>query len=337
MVHRCGLSAAFAVFALASSGLAAQPAGPPVAAVRPVVDDYFGAKVTDDYRWMEDRTAPEFVAWAKAENAYARAAIDKIPGRDQLQARIAAHTAGGVAVGSPSLAAGKVFYLKRSPGENVFKLYVRDSVNGPERLLLDPERIPTTGPHYAIDYYQPSPDGRRVVYGVSPGGSENSVIHVLDVASGVEARDAIDRTEQGSPSWTPDSEGFFYNRFVKLAPGANETAKYQNSRAFYHRLGADPESDIALVGTGVPGSPAVTPVDYPFVIATSGSPWAIAAISHGAGSRPHPLRLASCGGHRRSPGLAKTRRHARRRGGRGGARRPDLPPQSQGCCAVSGS
>src|SRR5579859_1325449 len=112
----------------------------PVAAVRPVVDDYFGTKVTDDYRWMEDRTAPEFVDWAKAENACARGVLDRIPGREELLARVAAHTAGGASITRVRLAHGKVFYLKRMPGENNYKLYVRDRVDGPERVLVDPDQ-----------------------------------------------------------------------------------------------------------------------------------------------------------------------------------------------------
>src|SRR5690348_11268157 len=69
--------------------------GPPVAPRRPVVDDYFGTRVTDDYRWMEDRRAPEFERWCREQGQYARSVLDRIPGRDSLQARIAAHTGGG--------------------------------------------------------------------------------------------------------------------------------------------------------------------------------------------------------------------------------------------------
>jgi prolyl oligopeptidase len=262
---------------------AAKRAGPPVAPAEPVVDDYFGTKITDPYRWMEDRTAPRFVAWAKAENAYARQVLDAIPGRDDLQTRIAAHTGGGAALAQTKLAGGRVFCLKRNPGENSFRLYVRDGAEGPERVLIDPDKIPTDGPHYALDYYEPSPDGSKVAVGLSPGGSENSTIHVIDVATGAPAvPETIDRTEDGQPSWLPDGSGFFYNRFIKVAAGAPETDKYQNSRALLHRLGTDPETDLALIGTGVAGSPAVTPVDQPFIACLPQCPWAIAFISHGA-------------------------------------------------------
>jgi prolyl oligopeptidase len=255
----------------------------PVAATLPVVDDYFGTKVTDDYRWMEDRKAPAFVAWAQAENAHARAVIERIPHRADLVRRVAAHTAGGTLVSGVRAAGGKLFYGKRDPGENTVKLYVRDGVGGAERLLVDPDKmVVASGPHYALDYYEPSQDGTRIAYGVSPGGSEASVIHILDVASGQDSPETIDRAEQGSPSWLPDGKAFFYNRYALLGPGAGETDKYLNSRACLHVVGTDPATDVALAGTGVAGSPPVEPVDTPVIYATAGSSQAVLVVNHGA-------------------------------------------------------
>jgi prolyl oligopeptidase len=255
----------------------------PVAATIPVVDNYFGTQVTDDYRWMEDRKAPAFVAWAKAENAHARAVIERIPQRDDLARRVAAHTAGGTLLSGVRAAGGKLFYGKRDPGENTVKLYLRDGVGGAERLLVDPDKmVVASGPHYALDYYEPSDDGTHVAYAVSPGGSEASVIHILDVASGKDSPETIDRAEQGSPSWLPDGKAFFYNRYALLGPGAGETDKYLNSRACLHVVGSDPATDVALAGTGVAGSPPIEPVDTPVIYATPGSDQVVLAINHGA-------------------------------------------------------
>ena len=91
---------------------------PPVARVTPVTDTYFGVSVTDPYRWMEDRTAPEFLAWAKGENDYARAVLAQIPGRDALLKRIAGHTAGRTSLTGVLYAGGRVFYEKREPGQD---------------------------------------------------------------------------------------------------------------------------------------------------------------------------------------------------------------------------
>jgi prolyl oligopeptidase len=254
----------------------------PVAPVEPVVDDYYGTRVTDNYRWMEERS-PRFVEWMTGQDTHARAVLNQIPGREALFKRINAHTGGGTTIASVQMAGERVFYEKRSPADNSFKLYVRETLTATERLLVDPDRFATKGgPHYAIDYYSPSLDGARLAYGVSAGGSENSVIHVLEVASGKETADTIDRTEYGSPSWTPDGRGFFYNRFAKLGPGGKETDRFLNSRAYLHIVGTDPESDVALIGHGLEGSIPITEVDFPFVSTSAGSPWAMAVISHGA-------------------------------------------------------
>ena len=276
----------FAAAVLAACSGAHAQSGPPAAPREPVVDDYYGTRITDDYRWMEDRWSPRFKAWLEGENTYARAVLDRIPGRDALQSRIAAHTGAAAAVTQVSQAGGRVFYEKRDPGQDTYKLYVRDSADGPERLLVDPDKWATPGSHMALDYYVPSPDGSRIVYAVSPGGSENSVIHILDVGAGPDMGkdwpETIDRTEDANPSWRADGKGFYYNRFAKLGPDAKDTDKYLNSRALFHLLGMDPQADTPLIGTGVPGSLPVTEVDYPFVVAFAASPWVLAEINHGA-------------------------------------------------------
>lgn len=254
---------------------------PPVAPVRPVSDQYFGTSVVDPYRWMEDRSSPEFISYMMAEGTYARAVLDRIPGRLKLQERVAAHTGGGVLVNNVQTAGGRIFFLRRSPSENTFKLFVREPPAA-DRLVIDPDRDAKPGQHFSIDYYQPAPNGEKIAYGISPGGSEHSVIHIVDVASGKESAETIDRAENGGVSWLPDQSGFFYNRMVALKPGEPDTARYLNSKVFLHHLGDDPDKDPALIGTGVAGSPAVVPADVPSVAVQPGTDVAVAVISHGS-------------------------------------------------------
>ena len=281
-MRRLVVAVACCAILLGAAGDAAPPVAPqPVAAKIPVVDDYFGTRVVDPYRWMETRSDPRFVAWLKAEDAHARSVLAAIPGVDALQARIAAHGGAADRVGGLQPAGGKLFYIKRPAGEQTAKLYVRDGET-PERLLVDPDRFAGAGTHGAIDYFRASPDGARVAVSISTGGSENGVMRVVETASGRMLPDAIDRVQQGSPSWLPDGGGFFYNRSASVPAGAPETGKYFNSHAMLHRLGTDAASDTPLIGTGLAGSPPVTKVDYPFVSAFSGSRWAVATIVHGA-------------------------------------------------------
>ncbi len=105
------------------------------------------------------------------------------------------------------------------------------------------------GAHFAIDYYAPSFDNKYVAYGISPGGSEESVLRVIEVATGKETGEAIDRAQFGPPSWTDDNR-LIYNRLAKLAPDAPRSDKYLGSRAYIHAIGSDPERDRAILGRG---------------------------------------------------------------------------------------
>ncbi len=257
---------------------------PPPTPVQPVIDDYYGTKVTDSYRWMEDRRSPQFLAWAKAQDDYARATLAAIPNRDTLLHRIAELDSAGARVGRVQRAAQVLVYEKRGPADPVYKLYLRRGHGGAERLLLDPDAGTPPGQHSAIDYLQISPDGRHVAVGVSQGGSEESVIRVIETASGRTLPERIDRAEYGAPAWRADGTGFFYNRFAKIPPGAPETAKYFNSSAYLHRLGETVQHDRLVLGVGRNAAVMITPVDAPLVQTAAGSRLAVAIVNHGAQS-----------------------------------------------------
>lgn len=272
---------AVAAFA-AGFALAAVPSHPPVAPVRPVTEVYYGTKVSDPYRWMENRTAPEFIRYMLAQGKYARNTVDGIPGRAVLGARVAQLSGGGAVLRLVQNTGGRLFFLKREPSGGTFRLWVRDGASGPDRLLVDPDRYAEEHTHWSIDYFVPSQHGERLAYGMSAGGSEQSVIHVIDVASGKALPETIDRAEFGGVSWLSDTSGFFYNRNAAIGPNGPDTARYLNSRAMLHRIGTNSEQDVALIGTGVPGSPAVRPSDYPYIYVQPGTDQAFAMISHGS-------------------------------------------------------
>jgi prolyl oligopeptidase len=275
------------VLLLASIALSAQapvstaPLAPPVTPKREVTDDYFGTKIVDSYRWLEDLKSTEVSAWMKAQNEYTRSVLDQIPGRNKLRARIAELDDTGIRVARFQSYGGHVFYLKRTPGEDNRKLYTREGASASERLLLDPETLTANNVHYSIDYYQPSLDGKLVAVGISPGGSENSVMHVLDTATGKELGEHIERTQFGAVSWLPDNHSFFYNRLRKLAPDEPRTSYYLNSRTYLHHLGDDPDKDTSVFGNGLSPSVSMTETDFPIVSVPSGSSYALGIVVHG--------------------------------------------------------
>ncbi|HLY06599.1 MAG TPA: prolyl oligopeptidase family serine peptidase, partial [Rhizomicrobium sp.] len=216
------------------------------------------------------------------QGKYARSAIDRIPGRGRLESRVAKLSGAGAIVRGVQTEGGLIFFQKREPSESTYKLFVRDAATGGQRMLVDPDRWSGENTHYAIDWFLPSQHGEKIICALSAGGSEHSVIHVLDVASGRALPETIDRAEFGGVSWLPDASGFFYNRMAKTGPNDPDTAHYLNSRALLHRLGANPDGDVALIGTNIAGSPKVVPSDQPAIFVQPGTDRALAMISHGS-------------------------------------------------------
>jgi prolyl oligopeptidase len=251
--------------------------------MRPVTDEYFGTKVTDNYRWMEDMKSPELTAWMKAQNGYTRDLLKSIPARNQLETEIAKYDNARTTVDTLQAYGGRYFYRKTLPGEDLFKLYVRDAKTGQERMLVDPERFrpADSKAHFALDYYAASWNGKYVGYGVSPGGSEQSVLHIIDVDTGKDMAETIDRANFGITAWLGDSRSFFYIRLQKLEPKDPPTAKYLNARVYLHKLGDDPEKDVVVLGRGVTPQAEIAETDFPVVIFSPASPWVIGLLRHG--------------------------------------------------------
>jgi prolyl oligopeptidase len=275
------IALAGALFIAPPATRAQSPAAPPVAPVKPVTDTYFGHQVVDPYRWMEKNDDPAFQAWMKGQNGYTRGVLAKIPGRDALFARIKALDHAGYTVGDLQLAGKYVFYMKSTPTSENSRLCVREGIHGKERILVDPEKMTKGGTHYSIDYTAPSFDGKYVVYGLSPGGSEESVLHVMETATGRELSERIDRTEYGGIGWRPDGRSFYYNRLKKLPKNAAVDEKYKDSRIFLHVLGTDAEKDPLIFGRGLAPHIAMTPVDTPFIQTTPASPYVFAYVVRG--------------------------------------------------------
>ena len=257
------------------------PPSAPNTPIREITDTYFGSRIVDPYRWLEDLKSPEVSAWMKAQNDYSRAVLDRIPARDRLRARIAELDGAGVQVNGLQSYNGRWFYLKRTPGDDNRKLYVRDGMSGSERLLVDPQTLGANGVHYSIDYFQASPNGKLVAVGISPGGSENSVLRVLEADTGRDLGEHIDRAQFGGVFWLPDNRSFFYNRLHKVEAGEPRTAYYLNSRDYIHHLGTDPDNDVPVFGKGLSAAVAMTESDLPFVSTPPGSRYAFGLVAHG--------------------------------------------------------
>ncbi len=261
----------------------AQTAAAPPAPRREVADTYFGTVVADPYRWMEAPSSsnPEFLRWLQARNAHTRSVLDRIPARAELARRIRALDDAAVSVGSLEVQRGRWFYLKSEPGSEHRKLYVRRGPTGAERLLVDPASLSApNGSHVAIDYHYPSPDGRYLAYGISPGGSEKSVVHLMDVPTGRVLPDSITRAQFPAISWAEDGRSFYYNR-LSAAGDTNPAERYRNSRAYRHVVGRPVEEDEEMLGPGTAAGVPVGPDDFPTIVVPPHTPYAFALVFHG--------------------------------------------------------
>src|SRR4051812_21402344 len=172
-----------------AAGLVVAAEAPPPSAVpvKPVTDEYFGLKIVDPYRYMEDLKNTDVQAWIKAQADYTASTIARIPRHQQLLARIhELNTAATARIANVQMLPGDVvFYEKTLANEDVAKLYVRHGMRGEEKLLFDPTRLNTAGgPPHVVTYFSPSWDGGYVVAGISEGGSEQATIHIIETATG---------------------------------------------------------------------------------------------------------------------------------------------------------
>ena len=262
--------------------LAPGPGVPPPPAVRPVTETHFGVTVSDPYRYFENAKDPGLAAYFKGQSAYTRRVLDSLPGRAALAKRIAELDNATESVADVEPVGGEYFYRKRPAGANSTRLYARAIAGGRERLVLDPDRFARSGKqHYSIDYYAPSPHGRYVAVGVSEGGSEQTVLRVVDGRTGALLRDEIERAIYFAPSWRADGRSFYYFRTPKSAPNAPQSAKDTKGVARLHVLGRDPDRDPAVFGYGLIPRIPIAPEDAVVVSVSPRTRWAIAEVAHG--------------------------------------------------------
>jgi prolyl oligopeptidase len=208
-----------------------------------VVEVLHGEAIADPYRWLEDGEAPETREWTERQNAFTEAYLEARPARQQIRDRLQQLLSIGV-LGVPYPAGQRYFYLRRDGIQNQPVLYWRHGVQGEDRVAVDPNLLDSAGTT-ALDWFYPSKDGRLLAYGLSENGSEESVLHLLDVEHAVLLPERITRMRAASLAWLPDGSGFYYTRYP--APGTvPEGEEHYHRSIYFHRLGADSEQDALI-------------------------------------------------------------------------------------------
>ena len=212
----------------------------PESPVREVKETLHGMELTDPYRWLEGdekgKLTPEVDRWTVAQNAYTRSVLDNLPGRSKLEARTR-QLLEVPAIGAPSMRRNRYFYMKREGSQAQSVLYVREGHDGTPRALIDPNQLDKSG-LVTLSWNRPNEDGTLLAFGIYRAGDENSVCHVMDVATGKWHADVIEG-KVSSIDWLPDSSGFFYRRLADVNNPYSGQIKF-------HRLGQHPDQDVLL-------------------------------------------------------------------------------------------
>ena len=202
-----------------------------------IVDLIHGVEVLDLYRWLEDQESPETRRWLEDQNAHTDSVLEQLPGRTHLR-NIVTRILERDVIGLPTERGGRYFFSKRLADQELSVLYVREGIDGDDRVLLDPH--PLSEDHTtSVELQDVSHDGELVVYAVRDGGVDEVSLHVLNVSTGEPLLDILPTARYGGVSLTPDKHGFFYERYGDVTP-----------RVMYHELGADVMDDQQVFGEG---------------------------------------------------------------------------------------
>lgn len=256
--------------AVASPPASADPGGPPIARTVDVVDRDFGLELPDPYRWMEGTDNAEHTAWLRAQGEHAAATLVAIAGRDKLYARLRELGLGVTAVFGVEIAGTRTFHKLFPANAQLAKLAVRD-VTGKTRVLVDPEAL---GNGDALNAYSPSPDGSLLAYVISKGGGERGELHVMDVATGKDLPDRIERIwGEGAASWLPDGKRFFYTQLAVPQPGVDPMT---NQITRLHVIGTPVDKDVTILGRDPGATWRMAPEEWPGIWMPSGSKYVVA-------------------------------------------------------------
>jgi prolyl oligopeptidase len=212
-----------------------------------IVDDIHGVRIADPYRWLEADASEPVGDWTEQQNARTRAVLDGLPERAGLARRLSELLSVGL-LSTPRPIGGRIFHTRREGEQKQSVLYVRDSIDAPDRALVDPNARDAVG-LTTLDWYYPSPDARCVAYGLSRGGDEMSTLFVIETATGRALPDRIPHTQRSTVAWV---EGGFYYTVHPAAGAVPAGDENYFRRVRFHRLGDDPAKDELVFGEGRP-------------------------------------------------------------------------------------
>lgn len=215
----------------------------PETAKKPVADTLFGTAVTDNYRWLEDDKSEETEAWVKAQNEVTFDYLSKIPYRAQLKSRLS-EMLNYERIGTPYKEGDYTYFSKNDGLQNQSVIYRKKGDAEPE-IFLDPNTF-SEDATTSLGSLSFSEDGKTAAYAISEAGSDWRKIMVLDVASKTIKEDTLVDVKFSGISWYKN-EGFYYSSYDK-PKGSELSAKTDQHKLYYHKLGTSQKTDKVIFG-----------------------------------------------------------------------------------------
>jgi len=201
-------------------------------------DDYFGTKVSDPYRWLEDDRSEETGEWVKAQNKVTSGYLEQIPYREAIEERYA-ELFNYPKLSSPFKVGDYYFFYKKEGLQNQYVIYRQEGLEGEAEVFIDPNTMSEDGTA-SIGLVGFSKDNKYVTYSRSDAGSDWSNLYVMEVATKKQLDDRLEWVKFSGASWYED--GFFYSRYPK-PDGSELSANNQYHSVYYHKIGTDQNED----------------------------------------------------------------------------------------------
>jgi len=208
-----------------------------------VIDTLFGTAVVDHYRWLEDDRSEETENWVKAENEVTFDYLSKIPYRDQLKKRLS-ELWNYEKVGTPFIEGKHTYFYKNNGLQNQFVVYRKKGDAEPE-VFLDPNTF-SDDATTSLGSLSFSKDGKTTAYAISEGGSDWRKIIIMDTESKIIKEDTLVDVKFSGISWYKN-EGFYYSSYDK-PKGSELSAKTDQHKLYYHKLGTSQKEDKVIFG-----------------------------------------------------------------------------------------
>jgi prolyl oligopeptidase len=248
-----------------------------------VIDTYFGKKVIDKYRIIENLDNKVVKQWLQNEKLFSDSVLSSISNKTKFQKEVenilfSSNVKGDV----PRTANNRIFFIRSYIKEGFQKLFYTDNLNSNEIELFSTQSINKDNFTYTIDYYNPSDDGKYLALGISKNGDENTIINVIDVEKKLILPDRIEKAMGGNPNWIMGKSAFFYQQFKEIKTDKDLKTKYEDTAVKLHVIGTDSKNDKTIFSRINNPNLEIDKIDFCLVYTFPKSDKVLAAVNHGS-------------------------------------------------------